>query len=458
MKRFLWIATIPVLLSLAGGALADASPEELLRGTTVTPALSGIQVGLLSAGEPSGSYAYGYARYAERASVTESANVPLRTDHKVRVASISKLFVAIGILRLVEDGKIDLDADVSDYLGWELRNPAYPELPITARQLLSHTSSIRDEPGYFIAAGTGELRDFFDPDSRYWNDGSHYAPAPGQAPGHYFAYSNLNFGLLGELIERRSGERFDVYMKEAVLEPLGISARFNPCEIDDAERAAAYRKRNPDGDWDPEGPWFAQVDGADPTCFYGAGSAEEQREFLSSYALGSNASIFSPQGGLRASADDLIRVLRMLFNDGVLDGQRILESESVEALLDAQWTINDARDNGNTSGEAEPGGPTDGLMESYGLSVHRIDMRAWGFDEGPALLVGHLGEAYGVLSHALYDPLTGNGIATIITGTADDPAASPPGHSPLYRVEEEVLRWWLSTLTNESSAAGQENP
>ena len=82
-------------------------------------------------------------------------------------------------------------------------------------------------------------------------------------------------------------------------------------------------------------------------------------------------------------------------------------------------------------------------MTSYGLSVHRIDMRAWGFSSGPPLLVGHLGEAYGVLSHALFDPETGDGIATIITGTADDPAKSEPGHSPLYRVEEEVLRWWV---------------
>lgn len=83
-------------------------------------------------------------------------------------------------------------------------------------------------------------------------------------------------------------------------------------------------------------------------------------------------------------------------------------------------------------------------MTSYGLSVHRIDMRAWGFDAGPALLVGHLGEAYGVLSHALFEPESGDGIATVITGTGDDPALSAPGSSPLYRVEEEVLRWWIS--------------
>ena len=82
-------------------------------------------------------------------------------------------------------------------------------------------------------------------------------------------------------------------------------------------------------------------------------------------------------------------------------------------------------------------------MTSYGLSVHRISLDEWGLGETPELLVGHLGEAYGVLSHALYEPETGNGIATIITGTADDPAKAPAGNSPLYRVEEEIVRWWL---------------
>ena len=83
-------------------------------------------------------------------------------DHKMRVASISKLVVAIGVMRLVEQEKADLDADVSGYLGWTLRNPNHPTQIITLRQLLSHTSSVRDAGKYFIAAGKGEPRDFFD--------------------------------------------------------------------------------------------------------------------------------------------------------------------------------------------------------------------------------------------------------------------------------------------------------
>jgi CubicO group peptidase (beta-lactamase class C family) len=173
-------------------------------------------------------------------------------------------------------------------------------------------------------------------------------------------------------------------------------------------------------------------------------------EYLASYALGSNATLFSPQGGLRASANDLLKILRMLAAGGEIDGRRILSAESVSKMIAPLWTLNSEGSNGLSAGEGEPGGPTDGLMTSYGLSVHRIDLRSWGFDRGPTLVVGHLGEAYGVLSHALFDPTTGDGIATIITGTADDPATSPSGHSPLYRVEEEILDWWLSRRQHQS--------
>lgn len=436
------VATIDLLLALAllTGA-AHAAPGELAKivhGTALTAPLSGLQVSLLQEGRAVEGWAFGFAQ------LTDDGPVPLRRDHKVRVASISKLVVAIGIMRLVEAGKLELDGDVGNYLGWPLRNPAFPAVPITIRQLLTHTSSLRDASAYFIPAGEGELRDFFRPGTAHWEDGAHFVSGNGRQPGAFFTYANLGFGVLGSVIEMASGERFDRYMTHAVLEPLGIEARFDPCAIPAAQRAAAFRKRpQDDGVWKPDGPWIAQVDGGEPSCFYGGRDPAFAKSFLSRYVLGSNGTLFSPQGGLRASADDLLAVLRLLAGRGQVDGERLLSAASVDEMLAPAWTLTADRANGLSAGEAEPGGPADGLMTSYGLSVHRIDMRAWGFDTGPPLLVGHLGEAYGVLSHALLDPATGDGIATIITGTADDPAAAPAGTSPLYRVEEEVLRWWL---------------
>ena len=430
------IAITMVLVSMP--ALGDPRLAALVAGTEITPALSGLQVSLMESRRPTESFAFGFAQLGD------DGSVPLNRRHKVRVASISKLVVAIGIMRLVEEGRLGLDEDGSAYLGWTLRNPHFPDLPITARQLFAHTSSIRDGSAYFIAAGEGELRDFFDPASARWDSGAHFAASEGREPGRYFLYANLNFGLLGTLIERLSNQRFDRYMARAVLQPLRLTASFDSCAIERGELAAAFRKRDGAGTWNPEGPWIAQVDGGDARCFYGMRNAAHAEAFLADYRLGSNASLYSPQGGLRASADDLIAILRMLAGGGIVDGRRLLGEGSVAAMLAPQWMLSAAGDNGLSAGEGEPGGPREGLMTSYGLSVHRIDLRAWGFDTGPELLVGHLGEAYGVLSHALYDPQTGDGIATIITGTADNPAASPSGHSPLYRVEEEILRWWLA--------------
>lgn len=80
--------------------------------------------------------AEGLADKASRRGVT--------ADDPVRIASISKLVTALGVMRLVDEGKLDLDRDVSDYLGWDLRNPAWPDKPITLRHLLSHQSSLVD--------------------------------------------------------------------------------------------------------------------------------------------------------------------------------------------------------------------------------------------------------------------------------------------------------------------------
>ena len=71
-------------------------------------------------------------------------NLPVTRDTKFRVASLSKQFTIFTIMQLVERGKLNLDEDVSSYLGFELRNPKFPAVPITARMLASHTSSLRD--------------------------------------------------------------------------------------------------------------------------------------------------------------------------------------------------------------------------------------------------------------------------------------------------------------------------
>lgn len=127
-------------------------------------------------------------------------NLPLTRDTKLRIASLSKVFVAAAYMQLSEEGKIDLDADISCYLGFTLRNPNYPDTPITSKMLLSHTSSLRDGEVYTIPSKYS-LQELFRPDGIFYEGGAHYAPY-GEAPGEFFCYTNLNYGILGTIIEK----------------------------------------------------------------------------------------------------------------------------------------------------------------------------------------------------------------------------------------------------------------
>jgi CubicO group peptidase (beta-lactamase class C family) len=160
----------------------------------------------------------------------KAAGRKVTADDPVRIASISKLVTAIGVMRLVETGKLDLDADVSELLGWRLRNPAFPDTPITLRLLLSHRSSLTDEAGYWQTPLGGRVRDIVE-NPRAW-DTKH-------APGTYFRYTNLDFPLVAQAMERATGERFDVLMERLVLQSLGIDACFNWDRCDAATAARA---------------------------------------------------------------------------------------------------------------------------------------------------------------------------------------------------------------------------
>ena len=151
-------------------------------------------------------------------------------DDPVRIASISKLVLTIGVMRLVEDGKLDLDADVSKALGWKLRNPAFPKQRITLRLLLSHTASLTDGAGYWQVPLDGEFRKLLD-DPKAW-DAQH-------APGAYWRYANVGFPLIGAVMERATGERFDLLMQRLVLKPLDLHACYGWPSCDDATAARA---------------------------------------------------------------------------------------------------------------------------------------------------------------------------------------------------------------------------
>ena len=133
-------------------------------------------------------------------------NTPLTDDCLFRIASISKSFTSTSIMQLVEDRQLSLEDDISDLVGFRIRNPKFPDKIITLRMVLSHRSSINDREGYFTL-------DAINPDknpnwAKCYND---YEPGTG------YMYCNLNYNLVGTIIEKKSGERFDNYVRRHIL-------------------------------------------------------------------------------------------------------------------------------------------------------------------------------------------------------------------------------------------------
>jgi CubicO group peptidase (beta-lactamase class C family) len=351
---------------------------------------------------------------------------PVTPDTLFRIASISKMMTTFGLMRLVEAGSVSLDADVSAYLGFTLRNPHFPERPITLRHLLTHTASLRDDAGYSWGTEVALKDVLVRGGSRY---GSGAMWAMNAAPGAWFSYANLGWGVIGTVMERVTGERFDRLMRRLLLDPLAIRGGYNPAAFslqEQADTATLYRRRTTDTEiWHPAGPWIAQVDD------FGV-KAPTPPAGIERYVPGTNGTLFSPTGGLRVCARDLGKVMLMLAGGGVHEGRRILSAESIALMMREHWR-HDGR-NGDTLG---------GLYHSWGLGMQRfddIDGKGSRLADGMhAAAVGHLGEAYGLISTFAFDPARRDGLISLIGGVGNDPERDPGRYSAHTRAEEVIL-------------------
>lgn len=426
----------PVSSASDHSSVKKAALDKELAAIADDPAftLSGISVIAVRDGKITYEFQHGRRRIDD---ATPANDLPVNEATLFRVASISKLVVALGVMRLVEAGTLDLDRDVSSYLGWRLRNPHFPDEAITLRQLLSHTSSLRDAGGYFWTEGH-RLRDALTPGGALYGEGRAWAKEA--APGRHFRYANLPSGVVAEAMEAATGERFDRLMKRLVLDPLGMPGGFHPPDFskdDVANLATLYRKREnlPNGEenWrDPAGRWYAQVDDY--------ASAPPKPRAGPDYRPGTNGTLMSPMGGLRTSARGLYRVMRMLMDRGMVDGRAFLKPATVDAMLASAWTFDDARPNGSC--ESESGRPK--LFNSWGLGVQRfLDISGPGCGDrlvegGGFTGYGHLGEAWGLNGIFAFDPVKREGMIVLVGGVARDPEKFPGKYSAHYRHEERL--------------------
>lgn len=245
--------------------------------------------------------------------------LPIDNSTAFRMASLSKSMSVSGLMLLVEQGKVKLSDNINSLLGFDVVNPDFPSKPVTLEMLLSHQSSLVDCVAYdnfltdtdLAASGTDvpKLRDLLVSGGKYYNT----CLFANKAPGSYFSYTNMNYVILGTIIERLTNTRFDVWMKQNLLSKIG-SLSYNPADLPVPNNLAAlYAGLN--------GKWLAVKDNFNGTI--------PQRN-LTGYTAGTNAAIYGPQAFVRATTDELLKYINMLRNKGLHNSTQILKATSVD--------------------------------------------------------------------------------------------------------------------------------
>jgi CubicO group peptidase (beta-lactamase class C family) len=237
------------------------------------------------------------------------------------LASVTKTVVGTALMQLYEQGLFDLDDDVNLYLPFELRNPNFPEEPITIRMLLSHTSSLNtnEQMQYYWMNFSGDppfdffpepfLREFLLPGGQYYDD---TVWSTEYHPGQHAMYANVGFDLISYLVELISGEPFLQYCDTHIFTPLEMhNTSFNLSRLNIEQVAVPYQR------------------------YAGRYYLLNELDFI----LGNDTPPgmywrprFYPAGGLYSTVEDLSHFLIAHMNEGVYQGTRILEKETVDLM------------------------------------------------------------------------------------------------------------------------------
>ncbi|HEY1985738.1 MAG TPA: serine hydrolase domain-containing protein [Terracidiphilus sp.] len=235
---------------------------------------------------------YGYADLKSKRAVDPTSTI-------FRLASISKLFTWVSVMQLVEEGKLNLDTDVNQYLDFQIR-PAFNR-PVTLRNLMTHTGGFEEVLNDIILTDSKKAVSLRD-------DLVNNQPERLFPPGAVPAYSNYGVGLASYIVQRASGEPFQQYVKEHIFTPLGMthSSFYQPLEK-------------------------------------GLSNTDSQGYRGSTLKPPVGFELFNPvgAGGVSSSAADMGRFGRALLNAGELDGKRILKPETLALMWTPQFRASD---------------------------------------------------------------------------------------------------------------------
>ena len=295
-----------------------------------------------------------------------ASKTPYTTESVQMIASITKTLIGVSLMKAAEDGQIKLDDDVNDILPFTVRNPNFPNTPITIRQLATHTSSItstkNSDKGYRFESPLLEeefpkahhpffkhlnitnklsMSDYLEfklSKGGRWYEKEVYSS---HEPGSFYDYSNLGATLLAHCIALKTGQSFDDYSEELILDRLEMNS----------------------STWHLD-----EVDNKNHVTYYNEILNEVPRYSIVSY----------PDGGLYSSVQDLTKYLQEMMKG--FDGEgNLLSANSYKEMMSGHYKDEEI---------------TEGLC--------------WDLSMGTDL-IGHAGNDYGTATLAYFSPSSGIG-------------------------------------------------
>ena len=298
-----------VIISHYSPAAHSQVPNEKLdryfREKAVKAHIIGLQVASIGHGQVAWHGSYGIKELHNSEEINDST--------LFMMASCSKPVTALGIMKLYDQGKLDLDDDINDHLPFHITNPYYPENAITLRMLLTHTSSLRDnwevlDSLYTLPEGGDSpigLQDFIE--EYFLENGKLYSKSNNFAdeePGSGFRYCNMGYSLLGVVMEQVSGSSFSAYMQKEIFQALQMNNSY----------------------------WFLKEIPHSNIAHAHKILPKEEPEVLNHYGYPS-----FPDGQLRTTATDYAQVIKLMINRGMVNGSSFMSEQTIDEFLKIQY-------------------------------------------------------------------------------------------------------------------------
>ena len=253
--------------------------------------------------------------------------IPFTPDRTLfQIASISKTITATAVFQLRDKGLFELDDDAGEFLDFPVRNPRFPEQPITFERLLTHTSSLDEGEAlygsYAVGDPTVSLKDAV---TRYFEEGRRSRAEDcyrDYAPGAEERYSNAGYALLGYLVERISGQALETYLEQNVYSILKMAeTSFYISKLDRERQALPY----------------TYTEGHKHELCPGQGDGNLLPKGVSPKAGYNEHALYSyptlADGMVRTSVNQLANFMIAMMNGGRFDGAQLLKEETVDEML-----------------------------------------------------------------------------------------------------------------------------